>query len=269
MSGALDGVRVLVTRPRERALELVFLLEDEGAVVCALPLLELLPPQDARPLHAAAERVSRYRWIVFASPSAVSAFADAVREAGTQAGLQQVAIAAVGAQTARTARDRGLAVAVEASGTGADLAQALRGRVHPGDEVLLPCARDARPELAEGLDGLGVALTRVVAYRAEKLAPSAEELAAASSADVVLFASPRTADALLEAMGALARPLLERSAVVAIGPTTAEALKALGVRVDAVASRPSADALVEATIAVARSRGGLSRSPSRSDGGQA
>ncbi|HZA52583.1 MAG TPA: uroporphyrinogen-III synthase, partial [Myxococcaceae bacterium] len=53
----LQGVRVLVTRPRDRAGELCFLLEDEGAEVVSIPLLELLPPEDPRPLRAAAERI--------------------------------------------------------------------------------------------------------------------------------------------------------------------------------------------------------------------
>ena len=51
----LRGVRVLVPRPRERAQALCFLLEEEGAEVVALPLLELEPPTDPRPLQAAAE----------------------------------------------------------------------------------------------------------------------------------------------------------------------------------------------------------------------
>ena len=38
----LAGMRVLVPRPRERAEQLCFLLEDEGAEVLAVPLLELL-----------------------------------------------------------------------------------------------------------------------------------------------------------------------------------------------------------------------------------
>jgi len=51
----LAGVRVLVPRPRERAEQICFLLEDEGAEVLAIPLLELEPPGDPRPLRAAAE----------------------------------------------------------------------------------------------------------------------------------------------------------------------------------------------------------------------
>lgn len=254
MSGGLRNVRVLVTRPKERSLELVFLLEDEGAEVIHLPLLEILPPEDARPLHSAAEHVGRYAWIVFASPAAVVAFAEAVREAGTRDALGRAKVAVVGAQTSRAAKDRGMTVFVETNGTGADLGDALAGRVHPGDELLLPCARDARPELAAALDELGGTVTRVVAYRAEKLQPTAEEIQAAVSSAVVLFASPRTAEAYLEALGDRGREALSKAAVVAIGPTTADAARELGLRVDAVAAEPSSEALVQAAVDVIKKR---------------
>ena len=82
-AGRLQDVHALVTRPRERAEELCFLLEDEGARVTALPLLELAPPEDPRPLQAAAERLARFDWVAFASPSAVAALVDAARQGGT------------------------------------------------------------------------------------------------------------------------------------------------------------------------------------------
>ena len=59
MERRLEGIRVLVTRPRERSEELCFLLEDEGAQVLHVPLLELRPPEDPRPLVAAAEEGRR------------------------------------------------------------------------------------------------------------------------------------------------------------------------------------------------------------------
>src|SRR5437762_3139649 len=89
----LEGKRVLVTRPKERVAELCFLLDDEGAQVLSLPLLELRPPEDPRPLAAAAESIQRYRWVVFASPSAVDALMDALREAGTVERMGRVLVA--------------------------------------------------------------------------------------------------------------------------------------------------------------------------------
>ena len=152
----LSGVRVLVTRPRERAQELCFLLEDEGSEVIALPLLELLPPEDPRPLRAAAERIQRYAWVVFTSPSGVQALVEAVREAGAMEYLYRPHIAAVGPRTAQAVREYGLSVIVQAEvSTGTGLFDALKLHLKEGDQILLPAAQDGRRELGNALDAYG------------------------------------------------------------------------------------------------------------------
>ncbi len=247
----LDGVRVLVTRPRERSAELCFLLEDEGAEVVALPLLELVPPEDPRPLRAAAERIGRWQWIVIASPSGVQALVEAVREAGQSDALYRARIAAVGPKTAQTVLNYGLRVAVHPpEGTGAALFEAMKPELLPGDEVLLPAAEQGRRELQDCLEGAGHRVTRVVAYRSERVAPAPEQIEDLLRAPpaVVLFGSPRTAEAFLDALGDQGRPLLEKAKVVAIGPTTAHALEHMDVQVAETAETPSSEGLVEAAV---------------------
>ncbi|RKI70490.1 uroporphyrinogen-III synthase [Corallococcus sp. AB049A] len=248
MDRRLDGIKVLVTRPRERAEELCFLLEDEGAEVLSLPLLELHPPEDPRPLASAAEHVQRYHWVVFASPSAVESFVEALRLAGTLDRLSRVKLAAVGPRTARAVEGYGLKVEAEPNeGTGAALFTALRDVLGPDDDVLLPAAEEGRRELEDGLRDLGVRVTRVTAYRSAPAAVEPEALAQLKEAppQVVLFASPRTAETFVEGVG---REPLASAKVVAIGPTTATALTQLGIPVAAVAERPTPEALVDATV---------------------
>ncbi|MDY7225218.1 uroporphyrinogen-III synthase [Hyalangium rubrum] len=248
MERRLDGKRVLVTRPKERVEELCFLLEDEGAEVLSLPLLELHPPEDSRPLAAAAEAIQRYRWVVFASPSAVEALMEALREAGTADRMGLVRVAAVGPRTARTAEGYGLKVVAEPpEGTGLGLYEVIRDDLQPEDEVLLPAAEEGRRELELALREQGVRVTRVTAYRSTPatLSPEAQEALRTAPPDVVLFASPRTVEVFLEAAG---RERLGQARVVAIGPTTAAALARLGVEVAAVAERPTPEGLVDAAI---------------------
>lgn len=255
MERRLEGVHVLVTRPKERSEELCFLLEDEGAAVACLPLLELLPPQDPRPLRSAAEQLQRYAWIVFASPSAVQAFAEAVREAGTARQLARCKIAAVGPQTARAARGYGLEVTKEAeTSTGLGLFEAIKDALSPQDEVLLPVAEDGRTELFEGLVDMGIRVARVCAYRSAKVEVDSAIAAELSRQppQVVIFGSPRTAEAFLESLGELGRRLAGEAKVVAIGPTTASALGQLGIPVAAVAQRPTPVGLVDAAIEAIR-----------------
>ncbi len=248
MERRLEGKRVLVTRPKERVEELCFLLEDEGAEVVSLPLLELRPPEDGRPLAAAAESIQRYRWVVFASASAVDAFIEALREAGTLQRMGVVRVAAVGPRTARTVEGYGLKVAVEpAEATGPGLFEAMKEDLQPDDEVLLPAAEEGRRELELALREHGVRVTRVTAYRSTPAAlpPELQEELRASPPDVVLFASPRTAEVFLETAG---RERLGQAKVVAIGPTTSSALARMGVEVAAVAERPTPEGLVDAAI---------------------
>jgi uroporphyrinogen-III synthase len=70
----------------------------------------------------------------------------------------------------------------------------------------------------------------------------------ADDADVLLLASGSAARSWAEAIGTATPPL-----VVAIGPSTADAARAVGLAVSAVASDHSVEGLVEATERLARS----------------
>jgi len=254
-SGRLAGARVLVTRPRGRAEELCRLLEGEGALVVALPVLELLPPEDPRPLRAAAGELPRYAWIAFASPSAVEALLGAAAEAGSLDALRRAKVAAVGPKPAARLREAGLDVRAEvAGGGGAALAEVLGPQLRPGDEVLLPAADQGREELQRGLEARGARVVRVVAYRASRSGADEAELASLRSRvpELVVFGSPRTAEAFLEMLGEGGRELASRMRRVAIGPTTAAALERMGLPAAAVAERPTPEGLVDAAIRALR-----------------
>jgi len=247
--GRLEECRVLVTRPRGRAEELCRLLEAEGAEVVSLPLLELLPPENPEPLRRAAQQIHRFRWIAFSSPAAVEGLVEAAREAGTLDALKRSRIAAIGRATAEAIRQEGLTVERQASaGTGSGLFDALRDAIAASDEVLLPAAQEGRRELQELLEHAGVKVTRVDAYRSihNPLEPTVVAGLKAHPPRLILFASPRTAQAFLEAFRQDGREWLSGAEVVAIGPTTASALQALGVRVSAVAEQPTSESFVDA-----------------------
>jgi uroporphyrinogen-III synthase len=249
--GRLEGIRALVTRPRSRAEELCALLEAEGARVLVAPMLEILPPSDDRPLREAAGAIGRYAWVIFASPSAVEALAEATRAAGTFPALQRSKIAVVGPKTAGAARELGLPIARQAeTATGLGIYEAILHLLTPADEVLLPAAEEGRLELKEALEASGIKLRRVAAYRAQKRILDASALAEleAAAPRLVLFASPRTAEAFVDSAGEVGRRILAQAAVIAIGPTTANALTALGVPVAAVAEQPTSPALVAAAV---------------------
>ena len=72
----LFGKRVLVTRPREQAAELVDRLEAMGAEAIEAPMIQIVPPDDYGPLDDACARVATFDWIIFSSAVAVDAFIE-------------------------------------------------------------------------------------------------------------------------------------------------------------------------------------------------
>lgn len=248
-AGRLRGVRVLLPRPRERAQALCFLLEEEGAEVVALPLLELEPPTDPRPLQAAAELLRRFQWVAFASERAVAALVEAARTAGTLEVLRSRRLAAIGPGTAAALSAHGLEAELVATvATAEGLAEALLPRLEPSDAVLLPAAEDGRRALEEALSAAGIAVQRVAAYRSSSHPPTPDGWAevCARPPRCVLFGSPRTVDAFLALPGAAA--LTHALQAVAIGPTTAAALQARGWPPAAVAPTPTPEAWLEAAV---------------------
>jgi uroporphyrinogen III methyltransferase/synthase len=121
--------------------------------------------------------------------------------------------------------------------------------------VLLPRAAEGREELHAALAAAGAHVTAVAAYRTVALPP--DRLAAlaarlrAGELTILAFFSPSQVHAVAAALGdpaAAAATLSRARLVAAIGGTTADALRALGVRVDLVASAPSAERLAAEVI---------------------
>jgi len=72
----LGGVKIVVTRPKERISELSGKLRKKGADVLELPAIGIVPVKDMSPLHRAFEdiRMGNYDWLVFTSPNGVRIF---------------------------------------------------------------------------------------------------------------------------------------------------------------------------------------------------
>src|SRR5439155_6635023 len=78
----LFGKRVLVTRPRQQAGDMVRRLEQLGAVVSVLPTVEVKAPADWGPVDRALADLGRYQWVVFTSVNGVHFFLRRLREVG-------------------------------------------------------------------------------------------------------------------------------------------------------------------------------------------
>lgn len=194
-------------------------------------------------LDAVAMPVTRYEsvaadlamaadFVVVASVRAAVELARAGRPAGQ--------VWAIGAATQRALADAGIASIVpDGVRDGADLARAIAPHVR-GKRVLVPRAEDGRPELRDELRAAGAQVLDVIAYRTVPLAFDVGPLAGAALC--IVFA-PSQVDALF----ALAAPAVP---FVAIGETTAAALRARGVAQVAVAPTPTPEGIALAVRSV-------------------
>lgn len=249
----LDRRTVVVTRRQGEEDALSARLAALGADVRALPAIEFQPPADPSPLDEALRDLGRFEWVVFTSATAVERTLRRLRELEVDPARLGVArLAAVGPATAeRLARDVRPPDLVPREAKGDALATELAPHVR-GRRVLFPRPAEGRPETVAGLLAAGAQLTAVEAYRTvpadpARLAPLAAWLEA-GEVDAVAFASPSAVQAIVGALGPRAG-LLRGVLLAAIGPTTADALRAVGLPIGVVPERYTGGALAEAIAA--------------------
>lgn len=248
----LAGLRVVVTRAAHQAEGTARAFREAGADVDLLPLLELTPPDDPRPLAAALASLDDYAWIVFTSANAVERVLDASGTA-LPSGLR---VASIGDATSEALRSLGIEAELEPDDARAEgVAAALGPHVSGGARVLLPQAADARAVLERELTRAGARVDRVDAYG--KRAPlgvreRAAEIFGTATVGWVTFTSPAIARAFADLWDA-EWPTHRRTLLAAsIGPVTSAALRELGVEPSAEAASPGDEELVAAvTRAVA------------------
>ena len=253
----LIGCRVLVTRSREQAGELVDLLEAQGAEAVEAPLINIVPPDDYGPLDAACERAGAFDWIVFTSANGASAFMDRLllgsRDVRALAGAR---LCAVGPGTASRLTRFGIKVDLIPEDHSADgVVAALKAAgALKGKRVLFPKADIARDTLPEELRAAGAEVTEVVAYRTVTAEGDAHLDIYRQLLDrrihAVTFSSASAVRAFVSIYGEdQAVDLLNHTVVATIGPVTADAAKRYGITPQVTPPTSTMTDLVEALVA--------------------
>jgi uroporphyrinogen III methyltransferase/synthase len=255
----LFGRRVLVTRPREQAGELVDRLTALGAEAIASPLIRVTPPDDWEPLRAAAASAHTYDWIVFTSANAVASFMKALLESEHDVRLLKgPRLCAVGKGTADKLAQYCIKADLVPDEFRAEAAVTAITATGPlkGTRVLLPRADIGREVIGEQLRQAGAFVTDVIAYhtRLEDTPgegdPDVYGLLLQGRIDVVTFASPSSVRSFAKIHGAdAAADLLKNTVVAAIGPVTGDAARQLGFPVTVQATTHTIPALVDAIVA--------------------
>ncbi len=255
----LDGVRVLVTRPRHQAGETCRLLEERGARTVCMPTIEIVDNPEAEPLlDQALARQSRaapsYDYLVLTSANGVGPLGRALERQQLDARVfAGITVCAIGPGTARALQRIGLrADLVPEDHRAEGLVDALGGEEISGKRVLLPRAEVARDLLPRELVARGADVDLIPVYRAE-VPPAARtrwglEAVDRRAVDVLTFTSASTATNFAQVLcgeGAVRRRC-SGLLVVAIGPVTRDACERAGLAVDLMPERYTLTAMVDA-----------------------
>jgi uroporphyrinogen III methyltransferase / synthase len=254
----LFGKRIVVTRSREQAGELVDLLESLGAEAIEAPMIRIAPPDDYGPLDRACAEAGTYDWIIFTSANGVDYFMMRLTEGpGDVRDLKGVKLCAIGPATASRLASHGIRVELEPPESRAEaIVQALRETGDlKGKRFLLPRADIAREVLAEELRKAGAVVTDVTAYRTvlaeieREGDPDIYRMLLDKRIDVVTFTSASTVRNFVQIFGAEQAPdLLQRTVVASIGPVTAEAADQFGIKTSIMPGEYTIPALVDAIL---------------------
>lgn len=253
----LAGRVIALTRPRDRIAAWAAEFVDAGAETVLLPTLRLTSVEgSARTELEETVRVfseGGEGWWVFTSASVVPTMRALLDRDPALRDLVEgrVQIAAVGSATERAARSRGFAVALTGDGSGARaLAEQLLDRADRAPRVLHITSDRGLPDLVDTVErGGGSALRAIAVEHSVEPTLDPSRLFDPAPVELIVFASPSAAEALLGACDSDEQARLRAIPVVAIGETTRAALAERGFGDVTVAEQSTAASAVEAAVA--------------------
>ena len=238
----LFGRRIVVTRSREQASDLVTALSDLGADCLECPTIRVAPPDDPGPLDCAIDRLRDYDWIVFTSVNGVALFFERLFARGRDArALGHLRTAAIGPVTAERLKSFGLTSdLVPATFQAEAVVEAFARQELRGRRILLPRAQEARAVLPEQLCAMGASVHEVAVYRTVPADTDADWLAARLAerpADLLTFTSSSTVKNFKALLSPALFEQVRRVPAACIGPITADTARELGFEVRVTAER--------------------------------
>ena len=253
----LFGKRVLVTRPRAQAGDMVQRLIELGAVPFILPTVEIRDIGDWGPVDRAIQSLRQYDWLAFTSANGVRAFLQRLDTLGLDLRvLGHLRLAAIGPKTAAALGEYHLkADLVPARFQSEDLAEALKTQIRPNERVLLARADRGRDVLREQL--AAVCQVEQIAVYAQVDAVEADEtvLDALRRGEIefVTLTSSNIARGLLQRLDATCKRRIETGEIklVSISPVTSAEIQKCGFPVSAAAAEATAEGVIDTVVKLA------------------
>jgi len=253
VSGALSlkGVRVLVTRPREQADNLVALIEYAGGEAIRFPTIEIAEPPDPQTLNAVIDRLDEFALAIFISPNAVNRGLKRILTRRTSL-PRSLGIACIGRGSARELKRLGVEKIIapdERFDSEALLEMPELQRV-AGQKILVLRGQNGRVLLGDTLKGRGAHIEYAECYR--RIRPNTDTTSVHHHGvrGEIHIVSVTSADGLynlLEMLGKNGPPWLLQIPLVVVSQRQAQLCRELGFKTaPQIAAQASDEAILQA-----------------------
>ena len=251
---SLQGVRVLVTRPREQADNLARLIEAEGGETIRFPVVEIAEPQDTQALLAIIDRLDEFAIAIFISPNAVNRAMNLIlaRRGGLPPGLR---VACVGRGSARELKHFGIEDVIVPSGRfdSETLLELPALQAVAGTRIVIFRGEGGRELLGDTLTARGAVIQYAECYRRTRPTADTTPLLrrwARGEVDIVTVTSVDGLHNLYDMLGKAGQSWLIRTPIVVVSDRMAAVCRELGFKVNPLVAAQAADeAMVEAVKA--------------------
>lgn len=250
----LMGKRIVVTRAREQASDLVGSLNDAGADCLECPTIRIEPIEDWDPLDKAINKLKQYHWVVFTSVNGVRFFFKRLFQLGYDVrALHHIQTACIGPATKQELAKFGLACDILPESYRAEsVVNAFENHDVKGCKILLPRAKEARPVLPQELFKMGAQVDEIPVYVTRLANDNTNTLLSGledKTIDCITFTSSSTVKNFKEQIPTESfNQLLSGATIACIGPITADTAKELGFDVHLVAEEYTIPGLRDALV---------------------
>ncbi|MCL2172823.1 MAG: uroporphyrinogen-III synthase [Nitrososphaerota archaeon] len=248
----LKGKTVALTRPTGQAEEAGKLIKEKNGVPYYIPAIEIRSLSNSEPVKQFITELQtgKVDYVILMSTNGVKHLfevAQSINQVGAlQGGLVKTSVIGVGPRTAQELEAYGVRVdLIPEKYSSEGLLEILAAKEVAGKVIRIPRTTSAAPILKNQLVAMGANVQEVHVYESglpidENLKNKFYEDLTNGHIDAVLFGSGLSAKNIFKmltektSMEHLQRLLAEKVTIVAIGPTTAQALKELNIKVDVI-----------------------------------
>ncbi len=249
---SLKGKTIALTRPIGQAEEAGKLIEEKGGKPYYIPAIEIKGLSNYKPIKSFVTELQNGQvdYVILMSTNGVKFLFSAAETlkltVELKQGLAKTFVIAVGPRTAEALRECHIHIdLVPMKYSSEGLIECLQGKDIKGKRIRIPRTSNATPTLTEKLKKMGANVEEIYVYESglpvdEKLKERFYEDLTSGKINAIVFGSGLSAKNIFKMlsekapMETLRKIVKDKVATVAIGPTTAEALREMNVTVDVV-----------------------------------